>query len=686
MSGIKEWFQETLFDWVYVLLYDLLKGLLKIVKLVESFFDIFAGTAKVTYEGTPEFLINIFFSNSAVTNAFWGMTLIAVVLAFGFCIYSVSRKITDVTGSVQKSLGQIFSSFFRSMLTLLLLNAIMVASLNISNVLLDRINYVMLNASILDQEDGDREFTDTEYAVMARVLATVGNYSVNPSSTSRYNINSCFNAIRGDLYSLQSSGVFDYEYELDSNGDHCWQSALALLASSADLTTELSLDEYDAEVADAFETVVYQLNYNPGFAPVQYVSTVHSFSATEIKTDVLIFLVTGMEAANNAQYNTGNIYDTIRIGYLNGTKDYTNMTQVRKDFDIWEMDYLVGYIISAVFVLIMAICIFNLIVRIFNLMLLYITAPLFVSSMPVDEGEKFKSWTQAFIIQMFSGFGMVIAMRLYLIMVPIIMSSDLVFFSGDGMWYSFLNIMARMLMVLGGAWAVLKSSSLVSGILAGNPGMAALQQEGQTSSLVTRGAKAALHDTAKLTMGLGKAVLKSPQAIATAPAKAVNAVREWGHGFTDPYHAIGDGHRQRKAQRADRAAAKQDAWNKAKEKWGLTGSDNATGSDGGSGGVPQRNRGEKLAAPAQTAPESKPASPPPAPPPPFPPPPTPPPLPPKDAPKASQPKAPGTGHSATAVKSDSAPPPSPPTPPPLPQDMQSTMPDSPGSQDNGSKK
>ena len=560
---MKEWFQETLFNWIYTLLYGLLEGLLRLVKLVESFFDIFAGTAKVSYQGDYDFLINIFFRNSAITNAFWGMTLIALTLAFIFCIYNVIRKVTDVTGTAKHTIGQIMSNFFRCLLTLLLLNAILVAGLNISNVLLDRINYTMLNAGILDQDTEEREFTEAEFATMARVLATVGNYSVNPSYNSRYNINSCFNEIRGDLYSLQSAGVFDFAYDTEKQG-HCWQSALALLASSADLTTELSLDDYDAEVSEAYETVVYQLNYNPRFKPVESVSGVDGVSPDKIKTDVLIFLSASVEAANNDVYNTGDIYDTIRIGYFNGEKDYTDLDQVRKDFDLSEMDYLVGYVVSIVFILLMAICIFNLIVRIFNLLLLYVSAPMFVSSMPLDEGAKFQNWIQAFVIQMFSGFGMVVAMRLYLLMIPVIMSSDLIFFTGSGMWYSFLNLMARLFMILGGAWAVLKSSSVISGILAGNPGMAALQQEGQTSAVITGGAKLALQDTVKLVKSIPK-LPSALQKVATAPARAVNAMSDYKHGFTDPYHAIGDKRRARKQQKSERAAAKSKEKNVSKQ-------------------------------------------------------------------------------------------------------------------------
>ena len=116
------------------------------------------------------------------------------------------------------------------------------AAINITNVLLDRINYALENAVVLDQEEQDKTFTDQEYATMAKILATVANYSVNPSSDSRYNVNSCFNAIRPDLLSLYVSGFFQYDYPLDDNGHYSWQGALALLASSADLTTDLNLD------------------------------------------------------------------------------------------------------------------------------------------------------------------------------------------------------------------------------------------------------------------------------------------------------------------------------------------------------------------------------------------------------------------------------------------------------------
>lgn len=498
-----DWLLRLLFDWVFVLLYRLFQSFLNLVDFIESFFDIFAGTAKVFYQGNADFLINIFFGHDAVTNAFWAMALIAIVLAFGFCIFQMARKAADVAGAVRQSVGQIMSSFFRCLLIILLINAITVASINITNVLLDRINYALENAAVLDQEEQDKTFTDQEYATMAKILATVANYSVNPSADSRYNVNSCFNAIRPDLLSLHTSGFFQYDYPLDENGHYTWQGALALLASSADLTADLNLDTYYSDVTNAIQTVNREISTYPDFAPVQ---SAHFATTEAIDTDVLIFLIAGMEASQNEMYNTGDFNDAIRKGYISGEKDYNNLTQVRKDFDIWEMDYLVGYISCIVFIIIMAICIFTFIVRMFNLLLLYLTAPLFASSMPLDDGGKWQSWVQAFVIQLFSGFGMVIAMRLYLIIIPLVISSDLVFFAGDGVGTAVLNRMAQLLMVLGGAWAVLQSGSVITGILAGNPGMAAIQQEGRIGGMVTawamRAPRAALGTAGNLTKSI----------------------------------------------------------------------------------------------------------------------------------------------------------------------------------------
>ena len=61
-----DWLLRLLFDWVFVLLYRLFQSFLNLVDFIESFFDIFAGTAKVFYQGNADFLINIFSFNKRI--------------------------------------------------------------------------------------------------------------------------------------------------------------------------------------------------------------------------------------------------------------------------------------------------------------------------------------------------------------------------------------------------------------------------------------------------------------------------------------------------------------------------------------------------------------------------------------------------------------------------------------------
>ena len=124
-----DWFDDiinAIVDWFYLLLYGLLEGLLNLVHMVESFFDVFAGTQPISYKGTETFILNVFFGHSTISNAFWAMALIAIVLAFGFCIVQLARKVTDIAGTVKQSIGQIMTNLFRCLLIIVMVNAVTV--------------------------------------------------------------------------------------------------------------------------------------------------------------------------------------------------------------------------------------------------------------------------------------------------------------------------------------------------------------------------------------------------------------------------------------------------------------------------------------------------------------------------------------------------------------------------------
>lgn len=552
------WIFFTIFSWF-----------LSIVAFVEKFFNIFAGTEAILYNDRPSLLINLFFAHDTVTNVFWAMALIAMVLSFGFCIVSLARKVTDVSGTNKHTVGQIMSNFVRSLLVILFLNAGVVAAINITNVLLERVNFALSNAEYLGIEKLEKEFSDWEYGTMARILSRIANYNVNSTENSRYNINSCFNAVRGDLLTLYGNGFFEYDYPMTESGHHTWQSALGMLAKSADLTQDLQIGQYYPEVANAIETIRDELANNPSFKPVERAK--FSINENQVTSDVMIFLVSSMGAELNTQYKNGSFSDALRQEYLSGNKDYTDFDVISEDFDYTEINYLVGIVAAYLFIRFLLTAIFQFIVRLYNLILLYIVSPLFVSSMSLDEGGKFQSWLQAFVIQLFAGFGSVIVMRLYLIIIPIVTNSKVVFFPADAS--PTLEYTARLLLIVGGGWAVTMANGVLTGILAGQPGMAALQQEGRVGAMVSRAMRSA---PGKAT-GLVKGVMDAPRQMAQAPTK----IKDYFSSFRQPA-------RDRERRQADWKQFKE---NQKKQKENSGGGNSGGGnSDSGVPASSNRNR------------------------------------------------------------------------------------------------
>ena len=477
MSGIL----DLILTAVCSVLFFICKWLLRFVELVEMFFNVFAGTEKILYEDEKTYLINIFFGHDAITNAFWAMAIIAMILSIGFTIVALARKVTDISGTSKHTVGQIMSNFVKSMVAILLLNLCTVASINVANVLLDQIDFSLYNAAVLDEEKGIRQVDEAEYAAMTRILATVANYHVNKGSEMRYNVNACFNEIRTDLQALQSRGFFEYEYAMTPSGRHTWQTALAYAANAADLTTDLNLNQYYPQVSEAIGLIVTELNTNPEFKPVE-AGTRTIAVAPNVK--VMLFLVSSFGAEHNPRFRNGTMDDALRIGYLNGNKDCTDTDTVEKDFDLTEINYILLLAGSYVFLSLMVTSVLQFIERMFNLVLLYVSGPLFASSMSLDEGGKFQSWLQGFVLQLLGAFGTVIVMRVYLIIMPLLSSSALVFFpNAEGFWATTINYMAQLILIIGGAFAVSKANTIIFGALSGNSAMAAGQQMAEANAL-----------------------------------------------------------------------------------------------------------------------------------------------------------------------------------------------------------
>lgn len=203
-----------------------------------------------------------------------------------------------------------------------------------------------------------------------------------------------------------------------------------------------------------------------------------------------IFLTTSLDAAKNEDYNTSTAADPTSVGfedslrspYYYGEKRYDQIEVVRADFNFSKFDYVVGYSMGIFMLIIIAFCLITFVQRIFEVIMLYLVSPLFVSTMPLDDGEYFKKWREMFIAKIFMGFGSAIGMRIYLMIIPIIMGNSIAFYNpdlGESMSTEMTYVM-KLLFVVGGAFAVWKSNSMLTTLLNFQAG----QSEAAGSALV----------------------------------------------------------------------------------------------------------------------------------------------------------------------------------------------------------
>ena len=153
--------------------------------------------------------------------------------------------------------------------------------------------------------------------------------------------------------------------------------------------------------------------------------------------------------------------DTVREPYLLGKKDYKNLLQVREDFHAGNFNYLVGFVSVILLLLVLSGAIMVFIRRLFELLLLYIVSPLFVSTIPLDDGTMFAKWRELFVSRFFSGFGIIFMMKYYMMLIPVISGKDLVLYNADLPDAVMINNVLKALMIIGGAWAVYKSQHLL---------------------------------------------------------------------------------------------------------------------------------------------------------------------------------------------------------------------------------
>lgn len=458
-------------DFVYGGLYKISSFICWMMQCIYETFEIFAGIRPVKFNGEDAVLFDVFFNNDSIAYIYWGMATIGIVLCFVFAVVAIIRKMFDVNDKMQATVGAILGNMLKSLILIISMNFIMTIVITSTTLLLKQVDDIFKGGKYAGTTYGKTiEFVEEDYAAMARIYYTIGNYSLNSTYESRVNINSCFNDIREDLRWLDRKNVFDFDYRTTEGNplEENWQSVLTEIANTRSLKEDIPIDEYDAGLIKTITHAMDILNQRTSFQALStYTTPEKNVIEEETRLDTIVLLTGTMRAAANSKYNINpNLMDALRGQYMTGVKDIYDLDIVGKDFMLNEIDYVMT-IVAACFLgyqLIM-ICM-NTIGRIFNMIMLYLIAPPVIAASPLDGDGKLKQWTTAFLVQSLSIFATLMAMRLITILIPIIYSGNLELFADSGR----RNYFIRLFFVVTLGFTANKAVSMISGILADSAG------------------------------------------------------------------------------------------------------------------------------------------------------------------------------------------------------------------------
>ena len=155
--------------------------------------------------------------------------------------------------------------------------------------------------------------------------------------------------------------------------------------------------------------------------------------------------------------------------FVTGQLDYNSLSVVKQYYDLSEMNFFVGIAGGLVILVMFVMSAVMFVQRIFDIILLYIVSPASVSTIPLDDGGRFRIWREMLVSKVLSAYGIILSMNIFFLVVPQI--SQITFFGN-----AFKDGIVQLLLVIGGAFSITKANMIIAQLTGSNAGMQEMQQ------------------------------------------------------------------------------------------------------------------------------------------------------------------------------------------------------------------
>ena len=195
--------------------------------------------------------------------------------------------------------------------------------------------------------------------------------------------------------------------------------------------------------------------------------------------------------------------------FKSGELDYTNTSHVSKYMPLSEFPFIFSWLAGGVVLFGVGSAMLIFVDRVISLVILYIAAPISISTSMLDDGGRFKLWRDQFLSKFIMGYGMILAINIYALVCGIVMQPGFMFFTGEDTKNVFLNMLMKLLIIGGGALTMQKSMALVGNLVSQGAGSNELR-DSMSAGALAKMAGGAAFKAAKMAGGLAGGALKAP--------------------------------------------------------------------------------------------------------------------------------------------------------------------------------
>ncbi|GHV01596.1 hypothetical protein FACS1894211_11660 [Clostridia bacterium] len=124
-----------------------------------------------------------------------------------------------------------------------------------------------------------------------------------------------------------------------------------------------------------------------------------------------------------------------------------------------SFNFLVAYIGSVVMLVVVGLSMLSLVKRLYDLVILFITLPVVMATIPLDDGAKFKAWRETVVSKIILAYASLVSVNVFLMAVPLINSIDSASLGGV-----LIGTVFKLFLLIGGGLAIHGGQLLIARI------------------------------------------------------------------------------------------------------------------------------------------------------------------------------------------------------------------------------